>query len=305
MPSAGTLLCLASAAAFGAMGIFGKLAYDEGATRRHAAGRPLRARRRAVLAGRGLPRARRATCARSRAATSASPSRSAPSATAPRPAATSPRSSASTRRCSRCSSTRSPRSSRWPRSRSGASGRAGARPLALALASTGLVLVLAGAAAGRAGPARRGARARRGGRLQRLHPHLGGRRRAHRPARAEHAGLHRRGDDADARRPRRAATSTSGGVSAAGLRLAGRPRRRLDGRRRRPVLRRAAARRARRPRRSSRRSSRWSPSCSRSLVFGESLGPVQLAGGALVLLAVLAVRAPCASPLPSQLPAGA
>jgi len=31
MPSAGTLLCLASAAAFGAMGIFGKLAYDEGA----------------------------------------------------------------------------------------------------------------------------------------------------------------------------------------------------------------------------------------------------------------------------------
>jgi len=32
MPRAGTLLCLASAAAFGAMGIFGKLAYDEGAT---------------------------------------------------------------------------------------------------------------------------------------------------------------------------------------------------------------------------------------------------------------------------------
>ena len=32
MPSAGALLCLASAAAFGAMAIFGKLAYDEGAT---------------------------------------------------------------------------------------------------------------------------------------------------------------------------------------------------------------------------------------------------------------------------------
>ena len=32
MPSSGTLLCLASAAAFGAMGIFGKLAYDDGAT---------------------------------------------------------------------------------------------------------------------------------------------------------------------------------------------------------------------------------------------------------------------------------
>ena len=32
MPASGPLLCLASAAAFGAMGIFGKLAYDEGAT---------------------------------------------------------------------------------------------------------------------------------------------------------------------------------------------------------------------------------------------------------------------------------
>ena len=31
MPSAGALLCLASASAFGAMGIFGKLAYEEGA----------------------------------------------------------------------------------------------------------------------------------------------------------------------------------------------------------------------------------------------------------------------------------
>ena len=32
MRSSGILLCLASAVAFGAMGIFGKLAYDEGAT---------------------------------------------------------------------------------------------------------------------------------------------------------------------------------------------------------------------------------------------------------------------------------
>ena len=32
MPRSGALLCLASAAAFGAMGIFGKLAYDEGAS---------------------------------------------------------------------------------------------------------------------------------------------------------------------------------------------------------------------------------------------------------------------------------
>ena len=32
-------------------------------------------------------------------------------------------------------------------------------------------------------------------------------------------------------------------------------------------------------------------------VFGESLGPAQLAGGALVLLAVLAVRAPARQPI--------
>ncbi len=32
MPSTGVIACLASAAAFGAMGVFGKLAYDEGAT---------------------------------------------------------------------------------------------------------------------------------------------------------------------------------------------------------------------------------------------------------------------------------
>src|SRR5215218_3041864 len=32
MPSSGTLMCLASGAAFGAMAVFGKLAYGEGAT---------------------------------------------------------------------------------------------------------------------------------------------------------------------------------------------------------------------------------------------------------------------------------
>ena len=32
MPSRGALVCLASAVAFGAMGIFGKLAYEHGAT---------------------------------------------------------------------------------------------------------------------------------------------------------------------------------------------------------------------------------------------------------------------------------
>ena len=32
VPASGTLYCLASAAAFGAMGVVGKLAYGEGAT---------------------------------------------------------------------------------------------------------------------------------------------------------------------------------------------------------------------------------------------------------------------------------
>ena len=48
MPPAGALFCLASAAAFGAMGIFGKLAYDEGATVGTLLATPLRARRRAA-----------------------------------------------------------------------------------------------------------------------------------------------------------------------------------------------------------------------------------------------------------------
>ena len=70
MPSAGALLCLASAAAFGAMGIFGKLAYDEGAT----VGTLLAVRFALAAALFWLlvacTRRRRAACARSRAATS-------------------------------------------------------------------------------------------------------------------------------------------------------------------------------------------------------------------------------------------
>ena len=86
MRPTGALLCLASAVAFGAMGIFGKLAYDEGAT----VGTLLSVR--FVLAAVlfwalvAATRRRARACARCRAATSASPSRSAPSATAPRPA---------------------------------------------------------------------------------------------------------------------------------------------------------------------------------------------------------------------------
>ena len=104
MPATGALFCLASAAAFGAMGVFGKLAYDEGAT----VGTLLATR--FVLAAALLwlscaARAVRASCGRCPAATSASRSRSARSATAPRPAATSRRSTGSTPPCSRCSST--------------------------------------------------------------------------------------------------------------------------------------------------------------------------------------------------------
>ena len=94
---------------------------------------------------------------------------------------------------------------------------------------------------GGAGRARDGARAGGGGRLQRVHPHLGGRRRARRAARPEHAGVHRCGDDPDARRPRRRRSGPRQRERGR-LRLAGRPGRRVDGRGDRPVLRRAAAR---------------------------------------------------------------
>ncbi len=109
MPSAGTLLCLASAAAFGAMGIFGKLAYEEGAT----VGTLLAAR--FVLAAAlfwlfvvcaGGARDLRAL---SRRDVSIALALGAVAYSAQ--AATSRPFSVSTPRCSRCSSTRFPRSS--------------------------------------------------------------------------------------------------------------------------------------------------------------------------------------------------
>ena len=124
MRSSGPLMCIASAAAFGAMGVFGKLAYGEGAT----VGTLLAVRFAlaallfwALIAGRGALRGAR------RAATSRSGSASAPAATRSRRAATSPRSSGSTPRCCRCCSTRSRRSSPSPPSRSAASGSTRAR----------------------------------------------------------------------------------------------------------------------------------------------------------------------------------
>ena len=88
----GTLFCLASGAAFGAMGVFGKLAYGEGAT----VGTLLAVRftlAAALFWALVLAAAARAAAAgAARAATSPPASRSAPSATRCRPAATSPRS---------------------------------------------------------------------------------------------------------------------------------------------------------------------------------------------------------------------
>ena len=128
MPSAGALICLASAVAFGAMAIFGKLAYDEGAT----VGTLLSVRFLiaaalfwALVAGHRsrtssahalTPRPRHRPRARRRAAT------------ARRPAPTSPPWSGWTHPCCPCSSTRSPRWSRSRRSRSAASGRTAAPP---------------------------------------------------------------------------------------------------------------------------------------------------------------------------------
>ena len=285
----GALLCLASAAAFGAMGIFGKLAYDEGATVGHAAGR-------------------RASC---------SPPRSSGCCRL-RPAA---RVS-----CGRCSAATS--RSRSALGAVGYGAQAGgyfaalerldASLLSLLVYTYPVLVTVAAIALGRergepphgggaragvgrprararrrrrrgAGPARHRARARRGRRLQRLHPRLAGHRRAPRAARARHARVHRRGGHAHARRGRvrrpapgrrQPGRASPGSAASPPCRPSARSGCSSPG---------CGASARRRPR-SSRRSSRSSPSRSRSLVFGESLGPAQLAGGALVLLAVLAVR---------------
>ena len=143
-------VCLASAASFGAMGIFGRLAYDDGAT----VGTLLAVRFALaaalfwalVVASGGAAELRR-----SAGATSSPASPWAAGSTPPRRAGTSPRSSASTLRCSRCWSTRSPRSWRRgdrPRPRA-------CRPppaAALGIVSAGLVLVLASSGAGSGDP---------------------------------------------------------------------------------------------------------------------------------------------------------
>ena len=152
--SSGTLMCLASAAAFGAMAVFGKLAYDEGATVGTLLAVRFTLAARAVLGPARWRAARRASCARLRrrdvaAGLGARRLR----LRARRRAATSPRSSASTRRCSRCCSTRS-------RDRRRRRGRARPRALRRAGASARSALALGGHRA-RAWPARARARSSR------------------------------------------------------------------------------------------------------------------------------------------------
>ena len=263
-----------------------------GRDRRHAARPALRARRGAVLAPDRGDAARRARCGRSRRRDV----RRWPGARrlrlrARRPAPTSPRCGASTRRCWRCCSTRSRRSSRSPRSRSAASASTRRRRSRSALASSGIVLVVAGAGTGALDPVGARARPRRGARLQRLHPDQRRHRRARRTALARRARLHRRGGHADGRARPCSASCGPGALTAAGLGLARVPRGRLDRRRDQPLLRRPA------PRRADRRAAILStvePLVTvvlASLVFGETLGPLQLAGGMLVLAAVPVLHA--------------
>ena len=292
MPSAGALLCLASAAAFGAMGIFGKLAYDEGATRRHAAGRPLRRSPRALLGARRLATGAAGelrALARRDVALALALGAVGYSAQAGCYFAALQRLDASLLSLLLYTFPAMVTVAAIALGRERASRRTA---VALALASAGLVLVLAGAA--------RRARSIRSGRrsastaarhLQRLHPHLG-RRRRRASARSSLSTLVCTGAAATltlggARRRR---SRTRARVSAEGYGWLAAHRRRLHGRRPSASSSPACGASARRPRRSSRPLEPVSRSCSRSPSFGESLGPMQLAGGALVLAARWCVR---------------
>ena len=154
MRSSGTLICLASASGFGAMGVLGKLAYGDGST----VGTLLATRFALaallfwvlMLAGRGATSELRDL---SRRDLLSRRSRWARSATRPRRAPTSPRWRGWRRGHCRCSSTPTRRSWRWPGSCSAASpldarrsGRTRAR------FRRGLVLVLASAGTGQLDP---------------------------------------------------------------------------------------------------------------------------------------------------------
>ena len=191
----GTLICLASAAAFGAMAVFGKLAYDEGATVgtllavRFALAAALFWALVLAATGAAARSLRALTAARRRA----SPSRSARSAT--RAGRLLLRRARPHRRLAALAAAlhvpgdgRRRRDRARPRAR-----RRAPASRRLALASGGLVLVLAGA--GRARSTRWAPRsAGRRARLQHLHPHERGHRRAHvGRSLLSRARLHRRG----------------------------------------------------------------------------------------------------------------
>ena len=172
-----------------------------------------------------------------------------------RPAATSPRSSASTHRCCRCCSTRSRRSSPSRRSRSAASESNARRLAALALASGGLALVVAGAGPGALDPL--GVALGLGAAVVYStyilsSEGVAGRVRA---ARARGARLHRRGADPD-RRLGAARRAASGRADARRLGLADRRRRSSRRSPRSPCSSPACSASGRRPPRSSPPSSR-------------------------------------------------
>ena len=255
MPAAGALLCLASAVAFGAMAIFGKLAYDDGAT----VGTLLSVRF-VLAAALFWALVRRSGAARhlraSPAATSAPRSRSAASATAPRPARTSPR-------CDRLdASLLSLLLYTFPAMVTVAAialGRERGEP-----ARGGRARALVGRPRARAGRCRLGVARSRRARCSASRP-----RSSTPPTSSAAAGIAGRVDplvlsalvctgaattltlgSGRARRP------ASGGAEPGRLRLARRHRGRLDGRRRHALLRGPAPRRARPRPRSSRRRSR-------------------------------------------------
>ena len=193
MPSAGALLCLASAAAFGAMGIFGKLAYDEGAT----VGTLLAFRFALaaalfwlLAAATGRARELRAVPRRD-VAIALALGAVGYSAQAGGYFAALERLDASLLSLLLYTFPAMVTVAAIALGRERASWR---RAVALVLVSAGLVLVLAGRGRGRARPARRRARARRGGGLQRVHPQLRGSGGADGAGAAQHAGVHRRGD---------------------------------------------------------------------------------------------------------------
>ena len=207
VPSTGTLLCLASAVAFGAMAIFGKLAYDEGAT----VGTLLSVRFviAAVLfwvlvaATGALGRLR--TLSRRDLAIALALGAIGYSAQAGGYFSALERLDASLLSLLLYTFPAIVTVAAIALGRERASRRTAG---ALVLASAGLFLVLAGAGAGALDPVGTLLGLTAAGGLQHLHPHLGGRGRARGAADPERAGVHRRGHDAHARRRGRRQTST-------------------------------------------------------------------------------------------------